>query len=183
MTLIEPLEFRRVHLAILFGCGIVFKGLWKHLTGSHLIVFTVCVGGLYLAKLMKPKDALDEEIEKLDAALTSSDGDDVRTYVRPTKFIVPEAERGLFTQRQYSSLLGGTQAQRRKFLRKKPQIEDKNDHSFDGNPAPSSIAMNSAPTSEETVDTAVPEASATDTTSSTTTHRRRRSTRAPLDQS
>ncbi|KAF0716979.1 hypothetical protein AaE_010953 [Aphanomyces astaci] len=97
MTLIEPLEFRRVHLAILFGCGIVFKGLWKHLTGSHLIVFTVCVGGLYLAKLMKPKDALDEEIEKLDAALTSPDGDDVRTYVRPTKFIVPEAERGLFT--------------------------------------------------------------------------------------
>ncbi|CAK4085671.1 unnamed protein product [Aphanomyces euteiches] len=118
-------EFRRVHLAILLVCAYVLRGLWQFVTGGHVVLFTVCIAGLYLARLMKPKDALEEEIEKLDAKLAASDNPR-EAYVRPTKFIIPESERSLFTdrQRQYSSLLGGTRAQRRKFLQKKKPQED-----------------------------------------------------------
>ena len=88
-------EFRRVHLAILLVCAYVLRGLWRFVTGGHIVLFTLCIAGLYLARLMKPKDALEEEIEKLDAELAVDNPREA--YVRPTSFIVPESERGLFT--------------------------------------------------------------------------------------
>ncbi|KAF0699935.1 Aste57867_9528 [Aphanomyces stellatus] len=120
-------EFTRLHWAILFGCVFVFRGLWKYLSRAHAVVFVVFVGLAYLAKIMKPKDALDDEIQKLNARLaaTADETGVPASTVRPTKFVIAESDRGLFTdrQRQYSSLLGGTQAQRRKFLRKKASTE------------------------------------------------------------
>ncbi|ETW05341.1 hypothetical protein H310_04280 [Aphanomyces invadans] len=130
------------------------------------------MGGLYLAKLMKPKDALDEEIEKLDAALALG-GDEMRPYVRPTKFVIPEANRGLFTarQRQYSSLLGGTQTQRRKFLRKKNHQVDINESQSVDDISPSPVAA--TPPASTGLEKCVP---------AQATHRRRRPKRVSLDE-
>ncbi|OQS03979.1 hypothetical protein THRCLA_03738 [Thraustotheca clavata] len=117
-------EFRRVHIAVLFAVAYALKSLWKHVMGAHLVLVVVCVGFAYIGKLRQPKDPLEVALTKLqeeDDALAAASSDPTRTFVRPTHFIVPEEERNIFMPRhsKYSSLLGGTREQRKKFIQKK----------------------------------------------------------------